>query len=140
MGPREPGDENGLGCLDSIYHEWEVVESSNPVQHLYLSGPMSGYPDCNYPLFHAEAAVLRSHGYIVHNPAETGDMGSQYTDLLREDIRTILDCDGVATLEGWWSSKGAQIEITVAGAIGLPVRPVHEWVHRATLVDPTTGR
>ena len=134
------GKVSGDVCLASRFHDPERRTNTREPQVLYLSGPMTGYPDCNYPLFHAEAAVLRSHGYIVHNPAAVGDMGSQYTDLLREDIRAILGCGGVATLEGWWSSKGAQLEITVAGAIGLPVRPVHEWVHRTTLVDPTTGR
>lgn len=27
----------------------------------YLAGPMSGYPELNFPLFHAEANTLQNH-------------------------------------------------------------------------------
>ncbi len=37
---------------------------------LYLSGPMSGIKDNNFPVFHAEAARLRALGYTVVSPAE----------------------------------------------------------------------
>lgn len=102
---------------------------------LYVSGPMSGYEDFNYPAFHEAADRLRDVGYTVDNPAEIGVPGSDYRELLKEDIRIILDCDGVAVMEGWWASKGAQIETNVAGVIGLPVRSVNEWLRLGQLID-----
>ena len=39
---------------------------------VYLSGPMKGYPDSNFPAFHATAAALRARGLEVVNPAEIG--------------------------------------------------------------------
>ncbi len=40
---------------------------------IYISGPMSGLPECNYPAFNAAAAHLRALGYSVENPAENPD-------------------------------------------------------------------
>lgn len=40
------------------------------MKHLYISGPITGMPDLNFPAFHAAAAALRAAGYTVTNPAE----------------------------------------------------------------------
>ena len=40
---------------------------------LYIAGPMSGWPESNYPLFHAAEEILREAGYEVINPARNGD-------------------------------------------------------------------
>ena len=37
---------------------------------VYISGPMSGLPELNFPAFHAAAASLRAKGLDVVNPAE----------------------------------------------------------------------
>ena len=50
-----------------------------------------------------------------------------YTDHLREDLRAMLDCDGVATLPGWEFSTGARNEVNVAGLLRMPVRPLELW-------------
>ena len=40
------------------------------MKRIYLSGPMSGLPELNFPAFHAEAARLRALGFEVVNPAD----------------------------------------------------------------------
>lgn len=110
---------------------------------LYLAGPMSGIPYFNYPAFHQAAARLREAGYIVHSPAEddtdwsvgneTGDEtkleGFDRRKALAEGIHWLLkEADGVAVLSGWWSSKGAKLEVDVADAIVLPVYHVEYWI------------
>lgn len=102
---------------------------------IYVSGPMSGYEDLNHPAFNDAAKRLREAGYEVESPPEIGASDLPYTELIKMDIRVVLDCDGVATLEGWWASRGAQIETSVAGIIGLPIRTVEEWLVRAKLMD-----
>lgn len=31
VGPREPGDENGVGCLEDIWHDWTEVTAPKAV-------------------------------------------------------------------------------------------------------------
>lgn len=38
---------------------------------VYLSGPMTGYPNFNFPAFNERAAEWRREGWDVFNPAET---------------------------------------------------------------------
>lgn len=129
-------DEIGeLNCSASIWHNPTYRELATEPKSLYVSGPMTGLPECNYPAFHEAAQRLREAGYEVRNPAEEGDLGSQYTDLMRKDLKAILEVEGIATIEGWWGSKGAMVEITAGGAIGLPVRSVDEWIQRNQQLD-----
>jgi len=116
------------------YPNVRVIETKSEPIRLYLSGPMSGYEEFNYPAFNAAAARLREAGYKVDNPAEIGNPSMDYTDLIRGDIRVILECEGMAVLEGWWSSRGANVEASVAGILGLPIRSVEEWLARK-LID-----
>lgn len=82
---------------------------------LYLAGPMTGYPELNFPSFHAEAARLRSLGHEVVNPAELNpDHTKAWTDCLKNDIKHLVDCDGIALLPGFSDSKGARLEYEIA--------------------------
>ncbi|WP_082343684.1 DUF4406 domain-containing protein [Sulfobacillus thermosulfidooxidans] len=101
---------------------------------LYLSGPMSGLPDFNYPAFHAAADRLRTAGYHVINPAEHGVHPEwTYADYLRQDLLQLLtDADAVAVLPGWRTSRGTHLEVAVAHALSLPVASLTTWLYRAT--------
>lgn len=119
-----------LICLESVYHDPLNEGRPTKVNRLYVAGPMTGHPDSNYPAFNDAADILRGLGYEVVNPAEFGNDGGRtsYVDLLRNDLRALLDCDGVAALDGWWESVGARNEVQVAGTLKMPVRSVREWV------------
>jgi len=39
-------------------------------KRIYISGPMTGLPEHNFPAFHAAAERLRKAGWEVNNPAE----------------------------------------------------------------------
>jgi hypothetical protein len=89
---------------------------------LYLAGPMTGYPEFNFPAFHAEAARLRALGFEIINPAEiVTDQGVAWLDCMRADIKQLVDCDGIALLAGWAQSRGASIEQNLARDLGLRV-------------------
>ena len=96
---------------------------------IYLSGPMSGLPECNYPAFHAAAARLRALGYRVENPAEnpTPACGGTWEGWMRLALRQMLDCDAVAWLPGWMDSRGALLECQLALQLGMPWRAVDDW-------------
>lgn len=87
---------------------------------VYVSGPMTGYPDENFPAFNAAAALLETQGYVVENPAAKGIVdGWEWSDYLRFDIRILTECDAIFTLPGWEASRGATLEKHVADALGL---------------------
>lgn len=103
---------------------------------LYLSGPMTGYPELNYPLFCRTALKLRATGYSVVNPAETTPPESTYEEALEKDLRDLVGCQGVALLPGWEDSYGAQKEVSLAIEKGLPVISVDAWLR----TEPKTVR
>lgn len=96
-------------------------------KRIYLAGPMTGLPDLNRPAFYAAARALAERGYEVFNPAEADEHDPEATPdkprewFLRRDIPELCRSDAVAVLPGWRNSIGAQVEVYVARAIGLPV-------------------
>lgn len=90
---------------------------------VYLSGPMTGLPEYNYPLFNRVAKELRNTGVTVCNPAEFfGGKGDRTREeYMRESVRRLIACDRVLTLPDWNKSAGAVLEIEIAKQIGMPV-------------------
>lgn len=93
------------------------------MKRVYISGPMTGLPDFNYPAFNAAAQLLRSEGIEVENPAEnpTPECRS-WAGYMRLALVQICRCDAVLMLPGWEKSKGARLELHVAQQLGLQVR------------------
>lgn len=104
---------------------------------IYISGPMTGLPEYNYPLFNRVAEELRAEGFAVCNPAEFfGGKGDRTREeYMRESIRCLIDCDRVVTLPDWDQSAGAVLEIEIANQIGIPVAGYYD---RETPVRTTT--
>lgn len=97
------------------------------MKRVYLSGPMSGLPEHNFPAFNAEAARLRGLGYDVVNPVDINpDPGLSWHQCLRNDLAALLTCDGVALLDGWQGSAGAHLEVHVAHRLGMPIAMARE--------------
>ena len=95
---------------------------------IYLSGPMTGIPEYNYPAFRQASKTLRDLGHFVFDPSEAFDGA---TDLpkevyMRKDIEELLKADVVALLPGWELSTGAQLEVEVAKQCGIPIRLLKE--------------
>lgn len=100
----------------------------------YLSGPMTGLPEMNYPAFNAAAKMIRRHGDEVYNPAEwetRHNNGVFNLQIAFADYCTYIcrEADAVVVLDGWQNSPGASAEVALADAIGKPV------VALDTLVD-----
>lgn len=90
---------------------------------IYISGPMTGHPEWNYPAFNEAAEFLRGKGYDVFNPAEIfeGRTDLPREQYMKEDIKALLDCDTMMLLPQWETSEGAKLEVWIAQEIGLPI-------------------
>lgn len=92
---------------------------------IYLSGPMTGYPEHNYPLFHEVSKRLRAAGHEVYSPAEyecedqnnfpLGDAMVEYANQIMRWADTIV------MLSGWEKSTGALAEYQLARNARLTV-------------------
>jgi Domain of unknown function (DUF4406) len=113
-----------------------LKNSKNEGKQVYLSGPMRGYEEFNFPAFISAAKELRAKGYRVYDPAEqelehgfdpkTGlyadDRQVTIRELILEDLVWICQfADKVVVLPGWENSKGAQAEVACARAVGVEV-------------------
>jgi Domain of unknown function (DUF4406) len=102
----------------------------------YLAGPMSGYPQFNFPAFFDAAKQLRAAGFEIVSPAEIDnedDKGAALTssdgdptnrvamndktwgDFLARDVKLIADSgiNAIVFLPDWFKSRGARLEATV---------------------------
>ncbi len=93
---------------------------------IYLSGPMTGYPEMNYPAFREAADALRAQGHEVYNPSEWEERhnkGVFNLEIAFADYCYYIcrEADAVVVLVGWEKSLGARAEAALADAIGKPV-------------------
>ncbi len=103
-------------------------------KHIYIAGPMSGYPEFNFPAFFAKQKELEAQGWVVHNPANKdsekdvqkdssfakGDdkeliaNGWDFRDAYLWDVTKIILGNAIYMLPGWEKSAGARGEHAVA--------------------------
>lgn len=89
---------------------------------IYLSGPMTGFVNCNHPAFNAAADRLTYYGYNVVNPAKNGlDKRSTWVEHMRRDIALLTDCETIYMLRGHELSKGSTLELHIAKSLHMPV-------------------
>lgn len=96
---------------------------------IYITGPMTGLTAFNYPAFHEAKAALIGAGHDVISPADLPIRDDwEWIDYLLVDIDSLFAVDGVATLDGYETSKGARIECRIAERRGIPVLPLSVYL------------
>lgn len=98
---------------------------------VYICGPMSGYPEHNYPAFDAAEEVLKEQKHIVINPANLTRSFCEkhriavkdltYRHVLLTDLNLMATCDAILLLPGWEGSKGAKLEYDLARLLELEI-------------------
>lgn len=103
-------------------------------KEIYIAGPMSGYPEFNFPAFFAAQKRLEADGWKVWNPAakeaegeveadksfSTGDNvalvkgGWDYKGAISWDLQKVIHSDAIYMLPGWEFSPGASAEHATA--------------------------
>jgi len=104
----------------------------------YVSGPMRGLPDFNFPAFDDASERGRRLGYTIISPADMDrangvdentdpvEAESEIRVFVELDVGVLLHLkpehgDGIALLPGWERSTGALAELFVARWLGLRV-------------------
>lgn len=97
------------------------------MKKIYISGPMSGYDDFNFPAFNTKQKELEADGWIVFNPANKDDEEAVKTDpsfakgdakaLMKTgfnfrkvytwDVDKVIEADAIYMLKRWEHSPGA---------------------------------
>lgn len=89
---------------------------------VFISGPMSGYPDFNRSSFYfAEDMLKQQYGAAVFNPAWMLFDCDYWThdQILNIDICALNSCDAILHLPGWERSDGAFEEASIAKELHL---------------------
>ena len=106
------------------------------MKQVYISGPMTGLPELNFPAFHTAAKALRAMGFKVTNPAELNpDPKANWRACMRVDIKALCDCDGLVLLPGWEESDGAHLELHLAHRLGIKVDTLDKLLDAKGLRD-----
>lgn len=120
----------------SVTHGTDRFDLIWRVTRVYIAGPMTGYPDLNFPAFHAAAAEYRKRGCFVINPAEMNggdaeiamtstmtadEQQAHWVRCMKKDINALMSCDEIVMLDGWTKSKGATLEHHIARSLGLTI-------------------
>lgn len=106
----------------------------------YLSGPMRGKPEHNYPAFLACEESLYAHFNTVGglddveviNPARNfgGDQQRQQSEYMQADLSAVLRADVIVLLPGWTASEGAARETLLGQWTGkrfMLANEIEDW-------------
>lgn len=101
----------------------------------YLSGPMSGYEQYNYPYFEHCATILRNTGVTIESPHENiwPDGHDEMTPdqlwkhMMEICIEQMNRCQGIILIKGWPQSRGAKQELQIAMQRDWPVWYYHDF-------------
>lgn len=95
-------------------------------ERVYISGPMTGIPEFNFPAFFNKEKELKKSGWKVINPARIGKRiilkrNVEYQDYIKADLKGLFKCSTIYMMKGWQNSKGANLEKHVAEILLLKI-------------------
>lgn len=90
---------------------------------MYIAGPMADLPELNFPEFIRVAAHLRQAYPDVSflSPHEIQQNTKDQLGIMKEDFKALLTCDAIVLIDGWYRSKGAMQELSLARWSGMEV-------------------
>lgn len=81
------------------------------MKKIYISGPMTGYKDHNFPAFNEAATKLRALGWDVVNPVDINpDQNTSWLRCIAADVAAMEGCTDIVLLPGYGKSDGSFIE------------------------------
>lgn len=107
-----------------------AVDGKELKDHLiiYIAGPMTGYPEFNYPAFKKKAELLEELGRRAsHSIAVTVlspaifSFGLKHDAYMRMTLPILREANCIYLLKGWENSVGSKIELQEALQMGYQV-------------------
>lgn len=101
---------------------------------IYISGPMRGFPDFNFPAFDKARDFYLDAGFSVISPADVEraidgpdahalpENPKQHAYAARDIVAIFYFADHVVVLPGWEKSTGARAEVALAHWLKVPVQ------------------
>ena len=98
------------------------------IREIYVCGPVTGKPwieaaehfDANERRI-IVAAFENKMKFAVRNPTSFCQPDLDWPTAMRRCVKGLLDCDGIALLQGWQRSRGAKLELSLAQNLKIPV-------------------
>lgn len=122
----KPGEDAFFEVIETdVCDHWsgQRTFNSSPGARVFLSGPMTGIEDYNFPLFNSVAQLLREAGYEVVNPVDIclkykkervlADK-AVFNAMIAEQQQAEATCSLLVLLPGWENSKGVRLELKTA--------------------------
>lgn len=93
---------------------------------IYISGAITNNPNAKAQFDKAKKTLVElNKGYEPISPMDLPHEHSKsWNSFMREDIKAMMDCQGIYLIEGWEKSKGAQLEAQIA--LYLSFKIIHE--------------
>ena len=93
---------------------------------IYLCGHVTGTEQANIFFERAEQKIksaAKNNKIEIHisNPMRFCEPKLDWHKAMRACIQRLMMCDGIALLQGWQNSKGANIELKLASDLHIPV-------------------
>jgi len=92
-------------------------------EKIFISGPMTGYPDFNFPLFNAVSKILIQKGFDVVNPVNICRKYKKekvlsdkeiFNAMIEEQQKEERKCTVLLLLPKWENSAGVRLELQTA--------------------------
>ena len=109
------------GFQDGKETRYLVFDQKVTNMKIYISGPMTGYKEKNFPAFFEAEKKLNSNWSVVNPAGLDHTKDKEWHEFMRTDIKALMDCDAIYMLNGWRESKGACIERYMAMALDMIV-------------------
>lgn len=92
---------------------------------IYISGPMTGYPDHNSENFYRVETELRNRGFSsIENPIHLQELygnDETYNFYLKKALQMMLGSDAIYVFGDYKKSYGVKQEINLAHIVGIPL-------------------
>jgi hypothetical protein len=90
---------------------------------IYISGAITNNPNAKAQFDKAKKTLVElNKNYYPILPMDLPHYHDQkWSSYMREDIKAMMDCQGIYLIEGWEKSKGARIEKELAESLDFKI-------------------